>query len=54
MLTISVIGLGYVGVVCAACQADEGHSVIGVDTDKKKLKKLMKVELLLWSGVLMI
>ena len=51
MLTISVIGLGYVGVVCAACQADEGHSVIGVDTDKKKL---MKGELLLWSGVLMI
>ena len=40
MLTISVIGLGYVGVVCAACQADEGHSVIGVDTDKKKLKKI--------------
>jgi GDP-mannose 6-dehydrogenase len=38
MLTISVIGLGYVGVVCAACQASEGHSVIGVDTDKKKLK----------------
>jgi len=38
--TISVIGLGYVGCVSAACFASRGHSVIGVDVDPIKLDLL--------------
>jgi GDP-mannose 6-dehydrogenase len=38
--SISVIGLGYVGSVSAACFASRGHSVIGVDVDRKKLELL--------------
>jgi GDP-mannose 6-dehydrogenase len=38
--TISVIGLGYVGCVSAACFASRGHSVIGVDVDRIKLELL--------------
>lgn len=37
MIKISVIGMGYVGLVSATCQANDGHKVVGVDTDKAKL-----------------
>jgi len=36
-MRISVFGLGYVGVVCAACLADQGHSVLGVETNPVKV-----------------
>lgn len=41
-MNLSVIGLGYVGVVCSVCFAKEGHSVIGVDIDKIKIDLINK------------
>lgn len=38
--TISVIGTGYLGAVHAACMADLGHTVVGVDTDPAKVEAL--------------
>jgi GDP-mannose 6-dehydrogenase len=41
-MKISVFGLGYVGTVCAACLADQGHMVVGVDVNPEKLQILGK------------
>jgi GDP-mannose 6-dehydrogenase len=40
MQTISVFGLGYVGAVTAACLADAGHRVLGVDVSAAKVEML--------------
>jgi nucleotide sugar dehydrogenase len=37
---IAVIGSGYVGTVMAACLADLGHDVVGVEIDEAKLESL--------------
>ncbi|WP_418907093.1 UDP-glucose dehydrogenase family protein [Glutamicibacter endophyticus] len=39
-LRISVIGTGYLGATHAACMAELGYDVIGVDVDKEKLAAL--------------
>jgi GDP-mannose 6-dehydrogenase len=36
-MRISVFGLGYVGTVCAACLARDGHAVVGVDINQGKV-----------------
>jgi len=41
-MKICVVGTGYVGLVTAACLADVGHSVCGLDYDQGKLDALAK------------
>ncbi|MGC8899622.1 MAG: hypothetical protein ACP5KP_03860 [Candidatus Micrarchaeia archaeon] len=38
-MRITVIGIGYVGIVTAVCFAKKGNDVLGVDVDVEKLKK---------------
>ena len=39
-MEVAVIGLGYVGAVTAACLAELGHDVVGVDIDRAKVEEL--------------
>ena len=39
-MRLSIFGIGYVGCVSAACFAQEGHSVIGVDVNANKVEML--------------
>ncbi|HSG85271.1 MAG TPA: 2-dehydropantoate 2-reductase N-terminal domain-containing protein, partial [Candidatus Limnocylindrales bacterium] len=39
-MRITVIGLGYVGLVTSACLADLGHRITGVDTSEHRLDSL--------------
>ena len=39
-MNLSVIGTGYVGLVTAACFADLGHTVVGMDRDAERIRLL--------------
>lgn len=39
-MRVSVFGLGYVGTVSMACLARDGHGVVGVDVDSRKVEHL--------------
>ncbi len=40
MSRLTVIGAGYVGLVTAACMAEIGHDVIGMDVDVERVRRL--------------
>src|SRR5690242_11878557 len=39
-MRLTVVGCGYLGAVHAACMADFGHEVIGIDVDERKVADL--------------
>ena len=39
-MKISIIGMGYVGLVTGLCFCDYGHKVICIEKNKKKIKDL--------------
>jgi UDPglucose 6-dehydrogenase len=44
-MKVGVIGVGHVGLVTAACFADLGHDVVGMDDDEAKVARLNRGEL---------
>lgn len=44
-MNIVVIGLGYVGLVTAACLAELGHEVLGIDIDSNRISMLKEGEM---------
>lgn len=41
-MNITVIGMGYVGLVAAVCFAEMGHMVVGLDNDEDKIRQLQR------------
>jgi UDPglucose 6-dehydrogenase len=41
-MRLTVIGTGYVGLVHAACMADMGHTVLGIDLDADRIESLAR------------
>ncbi|MEA2325038.1 MAG: UDP-N-acetyl-D-glucosamine dehydrogenase, partial [Solirubrobacteraceae bacterium] len=43
-MTIGIMGLGYVGLPLAVAFAEEGHCVVALDTDTRKIDSLRRRE----------
>ena len=48
-MQLAVVGTGYVGLVAAVCFAEAGNTVICVDIDEEKLRRLSKGELTIYE-----
>jgi len=48
-MKISIIGVGYVGLVAGACLADLGNDVLCLDTDESKVERLKRGEMPLYE-----
>ncbi len=48
-MNVSVFGLGYVGCVSAACLADDGHQVVGVDINPAKVDIVRRGQSPIWE-----
>ncbi|MBC3185812.1 UDP-glucose/GDP-mannose dehydrogenase family protein [Corynebacterium sp. zg-331] len=48
-MRLSVIGTGYLGATHAACMAELGHEVVGVDVDRRKIEALTAGRALLYE-----
>ena len=44
-MKISVVGLGYVGLVTMAVLSDNGHEIVGIDIDGEKIRRLQEGEI---------
>lgn len=51
-MDVCVVGVGYVGLVTAACFAHTGNTVIGVDDDREKIKQLVQGEVPIYEPFL--
>jgi UDPglucose 6-dehydrogenase len=49
MVTISIVGTGYVGLVSGACLADFGNTVICVDRDAEKIEDLKREKISIYE-----
>src|SRR3989304_352030 len=49
-MKITVFGSGYVGLVVAACLAEVGNDVIGVDIDESKVDQLNKGQVSIYES----
>ena len=48
-MKLTVIGTGYVGLVTAACFAELGNEVVGVDEDAEKVARLQRGESVIYE-----
>ena len=48
-MNISILGIGYVGLVTGLCFAEKGHKVLAYDIDKKKINQIQNKQLTIYE-----